>query len=453
MNDNIQKFEADVYEYMNSIDFLTSKRIYKTVKNELIKKKLTPFIFNEVMNEENGLNISDLETNEQIAIAKGLYNYGLEKFKPSNYFNINELGAYETYIDINENNDMELIFENVKEYNDYYYCCTYWKPSEQYRARKNRLVRYNFATQRQANIRKTAYGTIRREINLNRKSVNGIKEMIKAGEYFPPDTLTLNILLLEEKNANVHYNKEKEELRIKINYDIDATDYTVVDFTDGWHRDTAIYELYNEGFDVEKTFKGFPVNISIVKPEVAARFVNRQMLANRESDEYMRAMEKNSYNYFIEAVNKNSKSILFNQIAKTREEMLKTDKLTYNEVFEKALRHIEKNEDITIEGRSMMIYGTEKYVDIINTIFEILEDKKVDNKIMKVFKSENIWLGYFAIWSYLQKNKLNDIEEYKLIDNFVENVIATKDEDIKDLKLNNKAFNIGNTYNFFRGLI
>lgn len=453
MNDNIQKFEADVYEYMNSIDFLTSKRIYKIVKNELIKKKLTPFIFNEVMNEENGLNISNLETNEQVAIAKGLYNYGLEKFKPSNYFNINELGAYETYIDINENNDMELIFENVKEYNDYYYCCTYWKPSEQYRARKNRLVRYNFATQRQANIRKTAYGTIRREINLNRKSVNGIKEMIKAGEYFPPDTLTLNILLLEEKNANVHYNKEKEELRIKINYDIDATDYTVVDFTDGWHRDTAIYELYNEGFDVEKTFKGFPVNISIVKPEVAARFVNRQMLANRESDEYMRAMEKNSYNDFIEAVNKNSKSILFNQIAKTREEMLKTDKLTYNEVFEKALRHIEKNEDITIEGRSMMIYGTEKYVDIINTIFEILEDKKVDNKIMKVFKSENIWLGYFAIWSYLQKNKLNDIEEYKLIDNFVENVIATKDEDIKDLKLNNKAFNIGNTYNFFRGLI
>ncbi|MDK0621571.1 hypothetical protein P5E90_12080 [Clostridium perfringens] len=453
MNDNIQKFEADVYEYMNSIDFLTSKRIYKIVKNELIKKKLTPFIFNEVMNEENGLNISDLETNEQIAIAKGLYNYGLEKFKPSNYFNINELGAYETYIDINENNDMELIFENVKEYNDYYYCCTYWKPSEQYRARKNRLVRYNFATQRQANIRKTAYGTIRREINLNRKSVNGIKEMIKAGEYFPPDTLTLNILLLEEKNANVHYNKEKEELRIKINYDIDATDYTVVDFTDGWHRDTAIYELYNEGFDVEKTFKGFPVNISIVKPEVAARFVNRQMLANRESDEYMRAMEKNSYNDFIEAVNKNSKSILFNQIAKTREEMLKTDKLTYNEVFEKALRHIEKNEDITIEGRSMMIYGTEKYVNIINTIFEILADKKVDNKIMKIFKSENIWLGYFAIWSYLQKNKLNDIEEYKLIDNFVENVITTKDEDIKDLKLNNKAFNIGNTYNFFRGLI
>ena len=453
MNDNIQKFEADVYEYMNSIDFLTSKRIYKTVKNELIKKKLTPFIFNEVMNEENGLNISNLETNEQIAIAKGLYNYGLEKFKPSNYFNINELGAYETYIDINENNDMELIFENVKEYNDYYYCCTYWKPSEQYRARKNRLVRYNFATQRQANIRKTAYGTIRREISLNRKSVNGIKEMIKAGEYFPPDTLTLNILLLEEKNANVYYNKEKEELRIKINYDIDATDYTVVDFTDGWHRDTAIYELYNEGFDVEKTFKGFPVNISIVKPEVAARFVNRQMLANRESDEYMRAMEKNSYNDFIEAVNKNSKSILFNQIAKTREEMLKTDKLTYNEVFEKALRHIEKNEDITIEGRSMMIYGTEKYVNIINTIFEILADKKVDNKIMKIFKSENIWLGYFAIWSYLQKNKLNDIEEYKLIDNFVENVITTKDEDIKDLKLNNKAFNIGNTYNFFRGLI
>ncbi|MBO3356313.1 hypothetical protein [Clostridium perfringens] len=453
MNDNIQKFEADVYEYMNSIDFLTSKRIYKVVKNELIKKKLAPFVFNEVMNEENGLNISNLETNEQIAIAKALYNYGLEKFKPSNYFNLNELGAYETYININENNDMELIFENVKEYNDYYYCCTYWKPSEQYKARKNRLVRYNFATQRQANIRKTAYGTIRREISLNRKSVNGIKEMIKAGEYFPPDTLTLNILLLEEKNANVHYNKEKEELRIKINYDIDATDYTVVDFTDGWHRDTAIYELYNEGFDVEKTFKGFPVNISIVKPEVAARFVNRQMLANRESDEYMRAMEKNSYNDFIEAVNKNSKSILFNQIAKTREEMLKTDKLTYNEVFEKALRHIEKNEDITIEGRSMMIYGTEKYVNIINTIFEILADKKVDNKIMKIFKSENIWLGYFAIWSYLQKNKLNDIEEYKLIDNFVENVIATKDEDIKDLKLNNKAFNIGNTYNFFRGLI
>ncbi len=450
--ENKLQFESDVYKFMKDVDYLTGKKIYNSVREELIKKKLTPYIFNEVMNEENGLNINDLEINEQIAIAKGLYKYGLEKFKPSNYFTTNEIGAYETYVNLNNEDSMELIFDNVTEYNDYYYCCAYWRPSEQYRARKNRLVRYNFATQRQATIKRDAYGSIRREIKLNRKSVNGIKELIKKGEYFPPDTLTLNILLLEDKIANVEYNEKEQKLRIRINYNIDDIDYTVVDFTDGWHRDTAIYELYNEGFDVEEYFKGFPVNISIVKPEVAAKFVNRQMLANKESDEYLKAIENNNYNDFIERINKNNKSILFNQIAKTREEMSQMNKLTYNEVFEKALRYVEKIENIKIEGRSIMAFGVDNYIRIISTIFEILQEKDIDDKTIKLFKSEGIWLGYFALWSYLQKNKLDEIEEYKLIYNFVENMIGLKNE-IESLKLNNKNFNIGKTYELFRGLI
>lgn len=448
------QFEKDVYEFMKDVDYLTGKKIYNSVKEELIKKKMTPFVFNEVMNEENGLNINDLEINEQIAIAKGLYKYGLEKFKPSNYFTANQIGEYETYINLeNEENAMELVFSNVNQYTDEYYCCAYWKPSNQYKARKNRMVRYNFATQRAATIRRDSYGNIRKEITLNRKSVDGIKRTIKRGEYFPPDTLTLNVLLLEDKVANVKYDKEKRELRIKINYNIDDVDYTVVDFTDGWHRDTAIYELYNEGVDVEKYFKGFPVNISIVTPEQAAKFVARQMLANKESDEYLKAIENSDYNDFISRINdSSSNNILFNQIAKTREEMVQTGKLTYNEIFQKALRHVEKIEDIKIEGRSIMIFGTDNYVRIINTIFEILNEKECNSETIKLFKSEGIWLGYFALWSYLQKNKLSEKDELILIYNFVDNMIGLKNE-IKELKLNNKNFSIRKTYELFRSLI
>lgn len=451
MNNKVQKFESDVYKYMGSIDFNETKKIYRSVKNELIKKKLAPFVFNEVMNEENGLNISDLETNEQIAIAKGLYNYGLEQFKPSNYFNTNELGAYETYVNLKEDDSMVLVFDNVDEYSDDFYCCTYWQPHEQYRARKERLVRYNFATQREATITRTNYGAIRKEITLNRPNVEGIKKMIKEGDYFPPDVLSLNILLLEDKVANVEYDENERQLRIRINYDIDAADYTVVDFTDGWHRDTAIYELYNEGYDVEKSFKGFPVNISIITPERAAKFVGRQMLANVSSKQYIKAIQDNNYNTFIKKVN-GSKGVLHDQIAKTRNEFIEMGKLTHYEVLEKGLRYVEKNERIKIEGRNIMLFGVESYVRIVNTIFEILEEKKVDNKTMEIFKSENIWLGYFAIWSYLRKNKLEDLEEYELIKNVIDNAIILKDE-MKELKVNYKSFIISDIYNFFRDLI
>ncbi|MDC4245576.1 hypothetical protein [Clostridium perfringens] len=444
-----------VYDVMKQVDITEEKKIYDSVKKELIKKKLQPFVFNEVMNDTNGLNIEDLDINEQIAIAKGLYNFGLEVFKPSKFFTINELGAYETYVDLTneDNNNMILTFNDVTEYNDQYYCCTCWNPQEQYRARKNRLVRYNFATQRQATIKKTAFGSVRKEITLNRNSVNEIKQTIKNGKYFPPDTLTLNILLLEDKISNIEYNKEKRQLKIAVNYDIDAVDYTVVDFVDGWHRDTAIYELYNEGYDVEKTFKGFPVNISIVKPEIAAEFVRRQMLANSESEEYIKATENNNYNKFINKINSSNNSILFDQIAKTRKEMIESNKMTYNDIFQKALRYIERITDIKIEGRNIMLFGVENYIRITNTIIEILKEKKVDKNTMDLFTNEGVWLGYFALWEYLQKNKIdNELEEFNFIKGFVENMIVFK-EDIKKLRLNTLKFSISKTYNFFGDLI
>lgn len=449
----IKNFEDDVLSFMYGNDSITNNKIHEMVKQELIKKKLAPFVFIEVINDENGLSINNLDTNEQIAICKGLINAGYkDKFKLSDYFTTNEIGEYETLVIVNENT-LLLTFDNVEKYNDQYYVCPCWQPSEQYKARKNRLVRYNFATQREATLTKDSYGKVRREITLNKDSVKGIKDTILKKEYFPPDTLTLNVLLLEDKEPNIDYDENKKKLYIKINYNIEDYNYTVVDFTDGWHRDSAIYDLYNEGVNVEKYFKGFPVNISITTAKQSAAFVRRQMLANKESDEYLRSIENTEYNTFIDKINKNiENNLLYGNISKTRDEMLATDTLTYYDIFRKALRHVEKTENIEIKGRRIQVLGTKKYINIVNTIVEELNSNNVNTEDLKLFTREGIYLGYFAIWSYLEKNKLNEEEEFLLIEKFVKNMLEMKNE-IKSLRLGAKNFVINKTYELFKELI
>lgn len=449
----IKNFEDDVMNLIYSNNSITNNRIHEAVKQELIKKKLAPFAFIEAVNDENGLNINNLNTNEQIAICKGLINAGYKDiFKISDYFTTNEICEYETLVIVKENT-LLLVFDKVEKYNDEYYVCPCWRPSEQYKARKNRLVRYNFATQREATITKDSYGRVRKEITLNRDSVKGIKETILKKEYFPPDAVTLNVLLLEDKEPNINYDENMKKLFIQINYNIEDYNYTVVDFTDGWHRDSAIYELFNEGVEVEKYFRGFPVNISITTAKQSAAFVRRQMLANTESSEYLRAIENTEYNNFIDKINNTiENNLLYGNIAKTRDEMLDTNKLSYYDVFRKALRHIEKNENIEIKGRRVHILGTKKYISIVNTIVEELNNNKVNVEELNLFTREGIYLGYFTLWAYLEKNKLNEEEEFLLIEQFVKNMIKRKEE-IRRLRLGGKNFAINKTYELFKNFI
>ncbi|MGL6184852.1 MAG: hypothetical protein ACRC1T_05680 [Clostridium chrysemydis] len=456
MDEKSIKFEETVKDLIKILDRDKLKILNKKISEELMKKKLQSFLFIDAINENTPSSIAELSKIEQIAICKGINKFKAEGFKLSDFFTTNELHEYETYTVIEET-DYTLVFDNVNKYNDEYYCCTCWRPSQQFEARKNKLVRYNFDTQREATFNKNAYGSIRKEITLNRNSVEGIKNTMKKGEYFPPDTLTLNVLLLEDKEPNIKYDEESKKLYITINYNIDDYNYTVVDFADGWHRDTAVWELYKSGENVEDYFKGFPVNISITTSDQAAKFVHRQMLANQESKTYLAAVEDNEFNEFINRINETAKdNILFNQIAKTREEMFATGKLTYNEILMKALKHINRVENIDFASRSVKIFGTKKYIEIINTINEELMTYKKENKInddeYRYFTTEGIYFGYFAVWLYLQNNKLDEDEEYILINNFVKNMMDIK-EDIKELKLDNKNFTIKKTLETFKSLI
>lgn len=457
---NVKDFESEILHLWDGLNQKTKKELNEAIQDELARKKLPIHIFLEAVNEESGISLNNLDIIEKIAILKGIRTLSQYRtdFRESDFFTPNELDSYESYVVLEEDSNV-LVFKNVEKYNDNYYCCPCWKPVSQYKARKNRLVRYNFATQRQATITKDTYGKIRREITLNRASVDGIKKTIMNKEYFPPDTLTLNILKSDDKLPDFEYNEAKRTLKIRINYNIEDFDYTVVDFTDGWHRDTAIYELFNEGKNVEDYFKGFPVNISVTNAKQSAAFVRRQMLANKEDDEYLRSMEDNEYNDFIDKLNNTiENNILYNNIGITREEMLDTNKLTYKDVFRKALRYTEKNEGIEINNRRTLVLGTENYIKLLDEIMEEFENYKLNAEDMKIFTREGIYLGYFALWSYLEKrnyseeSKLSEKERFILISNFVKNIIENKEE-IKSLKLRTKHFNIHKTYSFFKDLI
>ncbi|MEG1310507.1 MAG: hypothetical protein RR942_06405 [Romboutsia sp.] len=428
----------------------------KKIKEEFIKKGFGINTPNLLFNQNQGnVTIDEINLLESIGISKILYKIGYNNFNPANFFTSSERDMYETHINQPEINENEIIFKNVIQYNDQMFLCAKWLPSEQAKARANRNIRYNFLTQRDPKYKVDRFGNVKKMINLNNESVEGIKKTIKDRKYFPPDTISLNIPILDGKIPQFVYDKDKLEFRIKVNYDIDSEHYTPLDITDGWHRDTAISELESElrkkHIDINDVFEGFPVQISLTTIEQAADFVRRQTKANKMSEEYGETMVDDGINKFIQKLNtldNRNNNILNNNISKTFESMKMEDKLTNFTILRSGLKYIEDFENINFDSFNEQVLNSKKYVQVINIINSIME-----NEISRNYELPNIFVGYFALCVYVVKNKLNEDEILDSVNSFTKNIKLINDKDFKDLRLHQKMTDAKKIYNYFKELI
>ena len=450
---SLQLLKTEIEGIKNTSNFILNKSLKKKIYNEFEEKKLNENVLALYLyNEDDIIEFEEINILELIAIVDSIRDeYGLSLKK---FFTDKEIESYINYAPIiDEINTNELIFKNVSRYNDQLYYCTMWKPSDMAMSKENKLVRYNFSTQRDATISIDRYGNVRKKITLNRENVEGIKESILKNEYFPPDTISLNIPLIKGKIPNVMYDEEKRELKIKINYKIDDENFTAIDIIDGWHRYTAIYELFNElrekNKNINNIFNGFPCQISLTTIEEASKFVYRQTLASVAKTEYTQTVIDNKYNKFIKKINlldSKESNILYDNIANTFELMKVENKITYFGILEKTLKFIEDREKIDFGNLNEQIYGIKDFKTIIN----VLTLRANENEVLR---TSNIFVGFLALYAYVRKNNLSEDQIVEKTSETIDKLLMTNESKLDSLKLYQKNTDFKHIYMFFESLI
>lgn len=443
---------------INNIDFennfekikdqIVTKNQVKQLTDVFIEKNLGYNVVTQLLAEN--IQFEMLSNMEKIALCTGLYEkLGFEMFKPSLYFSNDELFKYKMFVGDKAKTTNTIDFDNVVKYDDNCYICSFWNPINQVKARLNKNIGYDFDMQRDATFIKTKNG-IKRKITLNRKSVDGIKETIRNNQYYPLDMITLAVIVLDDKEIMFDFSESHKHIQITNIPELESPNTTRVFMIDGWHRDTAIWELYEEGFDFSN-FKGFPVQIAILTPELAAAFVERQSKANQVTSTRVATKTDTSYNSIIDNLNnkqnKDNNSIFYHNIAQTFSDMKRESKLMNYENLTEALAFMSKKYGLDINNIARRMSITSMIQENVNLTIEILKLK--DEKLSLIKENKGL-LNLLTILSY--EIKISEKDKFDLLSDFADK-LSQNENMIKKMKLNNKVYDLEKSYNEILNLL
>lgn len=235
------------------------KRVTK-VKSGLKKYKILPSTVQLILNKpkEQLEQIDDkllCLLTEQIYIASG----NLE-LNPENYFSQREIKEVKSTFEGEVQSKIEFPYTFkpvIKISSDMY--VTKIKASEVKLLMDNKLLQYNFETQREAKVKvdKNDPTNIIQEVKINKKHMEYIKESIVKGEALP-STLTFNARLgTADEGVDVIYDENEMSLTIQKG--------VLLDCLDGFHRVTAIVKALEENPNADMIFMLNVVNFDIPK--------------------------------------------------------------------------------------------------------------------------------------------------------------------------------------------
>lgn len=438
------KSKNELYDILN--DVITKEvgntKLIKHLTEKFIKKGLSGTTPNLIFDIKNGnVSVNALDNIELICLVEGINEIvRYKELTDSEFFSSGQLDEYANFFEIDPRKNI-ITFNKVTKYNDYAYICGEYTLEDMYLDQKNRNLRYNFETQREAKKRKDSLGNIRKSIMLNMESVRDIKESFKEGTYFPPDVLTFNIPLIKGKEPNVVFDEEKQQLIVVPNYDFNSENYTAIDVVDGWHRVSSAYELYKNNEQSDKSTKALPVIVCLVTIDQAREFIIRKSKGNRIDFEHIKSLETGGMVNFINKLNSNGNkesNVLFDQIAETFTDMKLADKFTDKETIRSALSIVEKRKIIDFNKKSDVIFKSDEFTTIIteitNRILNTMFKNDLDSFNNSIYTSKNIWIGYIAIASKLCLMSEDDM--FIKIKDVADKIMKLKHDEIFMLKLN-----------------
>lgn len=343
------------------------KEMIKTFGEKGLSINTPMLIFGE------NLAVTELSQNELICFTKTAHDVlQIEILNPNKYFSQSEIINYENYINMDVKSNIITLDRVFKDINNKLSFTANYVPIEYLASLMNdRLIRYNHETQREATYRKGRNNKVFKEITLNRKSVNEIAEEMIEG-IFPTNEIVFNVLLMDDKVPQIHYDEDKMRLEIVPNLDFDSDNTTVVDCIDGWHRLSAslsaVIMAKEKGIQLKSTLH---VRVEMKTLEEAKKEIIRELFKrNPTTVNYIESLKQEEYEILIDDMMtyaSRDKNIFYNNIAKTIYEKKQTKKiitgLELNKVF--------KDNNIKIKNVIEMKKLSKKLCKIVTDLYDM----------------------------------------------------------------------------------
>lgn len=438
------------------------KIIQKEYKNKALIRNLNKEFAEKGLNEEiptglfeQTLQYETLTQEERIAFIKGSYEIlEWEALKPQSVFTETQLVDYKVFMNADENKNLkEMVLDGMTEIDglnytgrvDYYKCDLYIS---------NVIWKYNPKTQR-ASISKKL-GTrdgYAREIDVNWDHVHEIADLILKGK-FEDNQILINVLLTGDNNPDKTFLSKIDNygrLIIKTHYDIEAENFTVMHILDGYHRILGAREAarrYREKYGKEIT-GALDIRVVLRTTEQAIDIIDQIFKRSDTRRDFKKAIENDEYSKFVDMLGDKS-AILNGQIETTYDECRIENSLTYKVILKDAVKNCTK---IPVEKIGKVATLTTNMANSIDTIINILKENYFDDDLELMrdnsfLLSPNIFVGYLAI-AY----RISELNKFYNYDKIVELLYCLTEDDVKDLKLNNKQYNYKNIYNYFYDLV
>lgn len=480
-NLNNREFKAPIEDLVTAIIEISKKEkdnmsLRQDMNKALSKKgldiKLATLIFNEEINiEENSLD--DIEL---ICLCKAIYknkNCEMELFNPRRYFYDSQLAQYDLYQSVEEEPMKNVVFENCIKIDEFNYFAV--KDSASFaKMRKDRMLMYYSAIQRNPKIVRLSNGTIRVRQNINKK---GLADLIArfTKKNLRPTAIAFAVLERPNKNPkvkfipyNVSRTKEAREifetkdfeetpvnnsgdLVIEPNFNISDEDCTELICVDGWHRYSGICDAEDNAIrnNKESLNQHLGVFIHIMTVDEAKQYISDVFKRSDTDISWTRAMNPTDGQKFVTSMIEKSK-VLNKNVANTSQEMKAFHKITNMGVLLDAIEQT----DIPVNEERKSIRISRKMAEIIDEILNIIQQDYLDNSYDKlknsIYMLPNIFIGYVYVANELRK--IENKEEYlEKIDEAILRLTNNINTEVAmELKLDKSKYSIKRIIEFFQ---
>lgn len=433
-NQEVINYMQNIYDEKN-MEIRTVNAVFKGAApiNTLddIDRAIFITYLNEAIKEEDKYELEDYLTDLEVQKIKEFYNADSKNQKVD-----------------------RMVFKNVTKVKNqylipfvsYYDIFSYWN---------NRLLTYNFETQRDPKLSKTVNNSIVKQANINWNSVNDISKEIFADD-FTANLITFNVRKTSKfTQQGVIYDEIERTLTIIPSFEKGKEVY--VDIIDGFHRTlstlAAVSKANEEGKKLEY---GFMLSITNFTVREAQNYIRREDKRNPIDKEYSKSLEKDEYYMFVDVLKEagdSSNNKMKNMVGNTLDEVMLFKKYTSSNILHDGFRL----SGLDFSDAYMNDVYLDHFIGVFNTILGYYQFK-YKNDIEKLEKETivmmpNAFVGYIAIGAKL----LNVDNSKQVLRNLLEENKINLDKNAHDwesidiLKKNPRSYK--KIYDYFKKLV